>query len=82
MNLVPILPLIILAGTSILIMLLITIKRSYNVSFGLNLSGFAAAFISLFFISPNLSQRISNFLIVDNHALFFGYDKNICQSFV
>ena len=71
MNLVPILPLIILAGTSILIMLLIAVKRNYNLSFILNLAGFTAAFISLFFISSDSPQNISNFLIVDNYALFF-----------
>ena len=71
MNLVPILPLIILSGTSILIMLLIAVKRSYNLSFILNLTGFAAAFISLFFISNGSTQNISNFLIVDNYAVFF-----------
>ena len=71
MNLVPILPLIILAGTSILIMLLIAVKRSYNLSFGLNLTGYAAAFITLFFISSDLPQDISNFLIIDNYAEFF-----------
>ena len=71
MNLFPILPLIILAGTSILIILLIAVKRSYNLSFGLNIIGNAAAFISLFFISSELPKDISNFLIVDNYAVFF-----------
>ena len=71
MNLVPILPLIILAGVSILIMLLIAVKRSYNLSFTLSLIGFSAAFISLFFISNDLPQNISNFLIIDNYAVFF-----------
>ena len=71
MNLFPILPLIIIAGTSILIMLLIAVKRSYNLSFSLNLFGFVAAFISLFYISSDLPQNISNFLVVDNYAVFF-----------
>jgi NADH-quinone oxidoreductase subunit N len=71
MNLFPILSLIILAGTSVLIILLIAVKRNYNISFGLNIIGLASAFISLFFISKELPQNISNFLIIDNYALFF-----------
>jgi NADH-quinone oxidoreductase subunit N len=71
MNLSLILPLIILAAASIIIMLLIAVKRNYNLSFGLNLFGLAAAFISLFYISGKLPQDISNFLIVDNYSLFF-----------
>ncbi len=71
MNLVLILPLIILAAASIIIMLLIAAKRNYNLTFSLNLIGFAAAFISLFYISKELPQEISNFLIVDNYAVFF-----------
>ena len=71
MNLMPILPLIILAGTSILIMLLTAVKRNYNLSFSLNLIGYAAAFISLFYLSNELPKDISNFLIIDNYAFFF-----------
>ena len=71
MNLLPILPLIILAGISILIMLSIAIKRDYNITFSLNLIGYAAAFISLFYISKELPKNISNFLIIDNYAYFF-----------
>jgi NADH-quinone oxidoreductase subunit N len=71
MNLIQVLPLILLSGFAILIMLLIAVKRNYNLSFGINLTGFAAAFISLFFITEELPVQISNFLIIDNYAVFF-----------
>lgn len=71
MNLVPILPLIILAGTSILIILLTAVKRSYNTSFVFNLMDLSAAFIFLFYTSKELPQSILNFLRIENYVIFF-----------
>ncbi|HUX20700.1 MAG TPA: NADH-quinone oxidoreductase subunit N [Spirochaetia bacterium] len=63
------LPDIIVAGASIVIMLGIALKRTYAGSFAIAFVGLVAAFIALFF-TPN-GVRIGDLLIIDGYAKFF-----------
>ena len=63
------LPDVIIAGMSIVIMLGIAVKRSYGFSFWLALIGMVASFVSLFF-TPN-GIRIGDLLLIDSYAKFF-----------
>lgn len=63
------LPDIIIAGMSIIVMLGIAAKRSYSVSFFATLIGLIAAFVSLLIIPTGV--RIGDLLFVDGYAKFF-----------
>ncbi len=64
-------PLIIIAAASIVIMLLIAIKRNHQVVNLISLIAFGFAFISLFKISHLVPVTISPLFIVDGYALFY-----------
>lgn len=65
------LPLMIIAGFSILDMLLIAIYRDHKLTFTFTLIGFTAAFISLFVVRGMLPKQIVPVFIIDNYALFY-----------
>ncbi|MDB4920519.1 NADH-quinone oxidoreductase subunit N [Mucilaginibacter sp.] len=63
-------PLLLLAGSSVLIMLLIAIKLSHRVIQMSSLLLFAVAFASLFYIQKLLPCRIEPLLIIDGFSVF------------
>lgn len=62
------LPLLLVAATSIAVMLAIAVGRNHAVAFGLTLAGLAASFCSIFFVHP---RPVTALLILDNYALLF-----------
>lgn len=62
------LPLLIIAGTSVVVMLTIAIGRSHAAALSLTLAGLAASFCSLFFVDP---RPVTMLLVMDDYALLF-----------
>ena len=69
-DLSPLLPLVIVAGTSILLMLLVAIKRNHQVVFAASLAGIVAALISLWTLTGTHVQP-GSLLIVDSFSLLY-----------
>jgi NADH-quinone oxidoreductase subunit N len=65
------LPMLIVASAPIIMMLTITVSRNLKVIYGFSLVMFAAAFLSLFFITPDIPHRIEPLLVIDNFSLIF-----------
>ena len=65
------LPLLIVASAPVIIMLTITVSRNLKVIYGFSLIMFAAAFLSVFFIAPDIPHRIEPLLVIDNFSLVF-----------
>lgn len=70
-DILALLPLILIAATSIVVMLGIACKRSRPLAMGLTLAGLAAAFISLFAAAPLAPRQVTLLLVVDRYALFY-----------
>jgi len=70
-NLVAMLPLLLLAGTPVVLMLIITIHRSHRAALGITLLGLAASFASLWIAAEAGTQQVTALLIVDQYALFY-----------
>ncbi len=68
---IAILPLIILAGTSVLVMMAIAVRRSHRFTLGLTLAGLAAAFGSIWIAAPVVPRQVTSLLIIDNYSLFY-----------
>lgn len=68
---IALLPLLIVAGTVILVMLGIAIRRSHPATLGLTLAGLAAAFRSLWVAATVAPRQVTPLLIVDRYALFY-----------
>lgn len=62
------LPLLLIAGTSVVVLLALAVGRNHAVAFGLTLAGLAAAFCSIFFVP---TAQVTALLDVDQYALFF-----------
>ena len=72
-RLVSILPLLLLAGTPVALMLIITIHRSHRAALAWTLIGLAASFASLWAASGVAPQQVTPLLVVDQYALvYFG----------
>jgi NADH-quinone oxidoreductase subunit N len=65
------LPFLLIAGTSVLVMLEIAAWRSHGLSLGITLVGLAAAFGSLWLVAPLAPRRMMSLLILDHYALFY-----------
>lgn len=63
-------PLLLLAGSSVLIMLLIAVKLSHRVIQLSSLLLFAVTFSSLFYIQQSLPYRIEPLLVIDGFSVF------------
>lgn len=63
------LPDIIIAGMSIVVMVGIAIRRSYNTSFVLSIIAFLAAFVALLVTPARI--RVGDLLLIDGYAKFF-----------
>jgi len=62
---------LLVAGTSVLVMLEIAAWRSHWVSLGITLIGLAAAFGSLWLVGPLAPRKVMSLLILDQYALFY-----------
>ncbi|MGH9377550.1 MAG: NADH-quinone oxidoreductase subunit N, partial [Terriglobia bacterium] len=70
-DLFTILPLLILGGASVVVMVVIAIRRNHAVTLALTLIGLAAAFASLFWVAQDAPRQVSSLLVVDRYALFY-----------
>src|ERR1019366_2147560 len=70
-DLFALLPLLLLAGTSVVVMVAITVRRSHLLTLGLTLMGLAASFISLWVVAPLTPRQVTSLLILDRYALFY-----------
>ena len=61
-------PLLLIAATSVVVMVAAAVGRNHAVAFGLTLAGLAASFCSVFFVDPH---QVTMLLIMDKYALFF-----------
>ncbi len=68
---IALLPLIILAGTSVLAMVGIAVHRSHGFTLGLTLAGLAAAFGSLWIAAPLAPRQVTSLLVIDHYSLFY-----------
>ena len=64
-------PFLIIAIAPIVIMIVISMLRNYNVVYGFSVLSFLAAFGSLFFILPSVPHTIEPLFIIDGYGLFF-----------
>ena len=67
-HLISLLPLLLVTGTSVLVLLSIAVRRNHAVAFALTLTGLAAAFCSTFFLPINQETQL---LLMDRYAFFF-----------
>lgn len=66
-------PLMIIAGIPVLMMLVIAFTRNYKIIYGLSLTGFILAFVSVFFLLSVVPHSISHLFTFDGITiLFFG----------
>ena len=70
-DLFALLPLLLLAGTSVVVMVAIAVRRSHRLTLGLTLMGLAASFISLWVVAPLTPRQVTPLLILDRYALFY-----------
>jgi NADH-quinone oxidoreductase subunit N len=70
-DLLVLLPLLLIAGTSIAVMLGIAAKRSHVLAAGLTVTGLAAAFLSIRIAAPLVPRQVTSLLLIDPYALFF-----------
>ena len=67
-HLISLLPLLLIAGTSVLVLLAISVRRNHAAAFALTLAGLAAGFCSTFFTPPGQATQL---LLMDRYAFFF-----------
>jgi NADH-quinone oxidoreductase subunit N len=65
------LPLLIVASAPVIMMLTITVSRNLKVIYVFSLIMFAAAFLSVFLIAPDVPHRIEPLLVIDRFSLLF-----------
>lgn len=67
-DLLALLPLLLVAATSVIVMLAAAVRRSHEVALGLTLAGLAGALLSVFF---GHLRQVTALLAIDSYALFF-----------
>jgi NADH-quinone oxidoreductase subunit N len=70
-DLLVLLPLLVIAATSVVVMLIIAFYRSHALTVFLTLAGLALAFISLSSVAPLLPRRITPLFVMDGYSLFY-----------
>jgi NADH-quinone oxidoreductase subunit N len=70
-DLLALFPLLLIAGTVVVVMLGIAFKRSHALAAGLTLVGLTAAFISISTAAPLAPRQVTSLLLVDRYALFY-----------
>lgn len=71
-DLLALLPLLVIAGASAVVMLAIAIRRSHKLALGLTLAALLAAFVSLWAAAPLAFGQVTPLLIIDRYALFYA----------
>jgi len=70
-DLLSLLPLLVLAASTVIIMLVIAFKRNHRLTFILTLLGLALSLVALPFASQNLPHAVTTLLVVDPFAIFY-----------
>jgi len=70
-DLILLLPVILIAATAILLMLIVAIKRNHQLTFAVSLVGIVISFVSLWPASEGSPRAVSALLLVDRFALFY-----------
>ena len=70
-DILALLPLLLIAATSVLVMLGIAFKRNHVLAAGLTLVGLAVAFVSIYAAAPLAPRQVTSLLLVDRYALFY-----------
>jgi NADH-quinone oxidoreductase subunit N len=70
-DILALLPLLVIAGTSVVVMLGIAFKRNHALTAGLTLVGLTAAFISIYAAASLAPRQVTSLLLVDRYALFY-----------
>lgn len=70
-DLVALLPLLVLGGTSVLAMLAIAVRRNHATVVGVSLAGLAIAFWSLVPAAGEVPRQVTPLLVVDHFALYY-----------
>jgi NADH-quinone oxidoreductase subunit N len=68
---IALLPLIVVAGTSVLVMLTTAVRRSHAFTLGVTLAGLAAAFWCAWPASSVAPRQVTGLLIIDDYSLFY-----------
>src|SRR5215470_12282472 len=70
-DIVALLPLLLIAATSVVLMLGIAFKRNHALAVGLTLVGLTAAFVSIYPAASIAPRQVTSLLLVDRYALFY-----------
>lgn len=70
-DLVALSPFVLIAGTSVFVMLVIAVWRRHWLSLCIALVGMAAAFGSLWLVAPLAPRRVTSLFILDQYTLFY-----------
>jgi NADH-quinone oxidoreductase subunit N len=70
-DVIALLPLIVVAGTPVLVMLATAVRRSHGFTLGLTLAGLAAAFGCLWLAAPVTPRQVTPLLVLDHYSLFY-----------
>jgi NADH-quinone oxidoreductase subunit N len=70
-DLLALLPFLLIAGTSVFVMLAIAVYRRHWLSLCITLVGMTAAFGSLWLVAPLVPRKVTSLLILDQYALFY-----------
>jgi NADH-quinone oxidoreductase subunit N len=70
-DLLALLPLLLIAGSAVVVMLGIAFRRSPALAAGLTLAGLTAAFVSIWTAVPAVPRQVTPLLLVDKYALFY-----------
>ena len=70
-NLLALLPLLLIAATSIVVMLGIAFRRNHAFAAGLTMIGLTGAFVSICAIAPFAPRQVTSLLLVDQYSLFY-----------
>lgn len=68
---ISLLPLLLIAGTSVIVMLAVGLRRNHVLTVVLSLAGLAGAFRSLWAAASVAPRQVSPLLIIDRYALFY-----------
>ena len=64
-------PLILIAGTSMLVMVAIAFRRHHTLTAGLTIAGLVIAFMSILAMTPYVPRHVTALLIMDHYALLY-----------
>lgn len=70
-DILALLPLLLIGGTSIVVMLAIAGKRSHTLTAGVTITGLSVAFLSLWVAAAHVPRQVTPLLLVDRYALFY-----------